>query len=418
MKGPDGLETWAFDAGERKWSQIAGPQPDDSGARNRMLVYLPDDNLFVLENRTREQQIWTYRYAEAPEPAAGPIELTIDVDGDRRSAKLSWTTAGDSGPPPSVHVYRGEGEVPWKVTWKRIAENVAEGTYTVEDLPREQVTWFRVGVPGGKPGEGLSNIARTQPPVVVEAVVSVVSPQHIELAWKPPAGARPAGYYVERADVAVLSADQDQRVKEPYRPASDLMIGRITKIGEFRRLTEEPLRDTVFADTTVDLTAGPRQSIEETVYDAEPGERAVDPDGRPYRYAVYAYRIRAVSPLGVVSGPSPVFFSIPSAVQHVFSREEGEDAAQLRWAPNPERGLQGYYVYRKEGRWNKDPIVRLTEEPITDTRYIDRASGKVTRRYEVVAVDALGQEGLPSQPVWTRREWAAYYVPYVEDWHQ
>jgi hypothetical protein len=33
-------------------------------------------------------------------------------------------------------------------------------------------------------------------------------------------------------------------------------------------------------------------------------------------------------------------------------------------------------------------------------------------------VDALGQEGEPSQPVWSRREWKRYYDPYVEPWHQ
>ncbi|MEX0716719.1 MAG: kelch repeat-containing protein [Planctomycetaceae bacterium] len=416
LKGKDGLETWVFDAGEKKWSQIAGPQPDDSGARNRVLTYLPDINQFILENRTREQQLWTYRYAEAPAPLAGPIELSIEVDGETRAAALTWKLDQDETRP--ITVYRGEGEVSWKVKWSKAAENVADGAYRATDLPPGKITWFRVGAPGGTPGEGLSNIVRTQPAVVTRAVVSVIDPQRIELSWKPPAGSKVAGYHVERADVAVLSSDQDRRVKEPYRPTTDLAIGRITQVGEFHRLTDEPLREATFSDTTVDLEAGPKKEIEKTVFDSDPGRRAVDPEGKPYRYAVYAYRIRAVGPLGVESGPSPVFYSIPSAVEHVFSREEGDDAAQLRWEANPERGLRGYSVYRHDGRWNKDPIVRLTENPIAETRYIDRASGKSTRRYEIVAVDALGQEGLPSQPVWTRREWASYYVPYVEDWHQ
>jgi len=30
----------------------------------------------------------------------------------------------------------------------------------------------------------------------------------------------------------------------------------------------------------------------------------------------------------------------------------------------------------------------------------------------------LGQEGEPSQPVWSRREWKRYYDPYVEPSHQ
>jgi len=36
----------------------------------------------------------------------------------------------------------------------------------------------------------------------------------------------------------------------------------------------------------------------------------------------------------------------------------------------------------------------------------------------VVAVDTLGQEGEPSQPVWSRREWRSFYLPYTGEWHQ
>jgi len=36
----------------------------------------------------------------------------------------------------------------------------------------------------------------------------------------------------------------------------------------------------------------------------------------------------------------------------------------------------------------------------------------------VVPVDALGQEGEPSMPVWSRREYEQYYKPFVGEWHQ
>jgi hypothetical protein len=67
-------------------------------------------------------------------------------------------------------------------------------------------------------------------------------------------------------------------------------------------------------------------------------------------------------------------------------------------------------------------MVRLTPQPIRATEFLDQQAGYPlgggTRRYEIVAVDALGQEGEPSQPVWSRREWRRYYVPYVGEWHQ
>jgi hypothetical protein len=71
-----------------------------------------------------------------------------------------------------------------------------------------------------------------------------------------------------------------------------------------------------------------------------------------------------------------------------------------------------------DGRWDKDPISRLTPEPIAAPSYADTTAGKSTRRYYIVAVDALGQEGFPSAPVWFQREWRQYYKPFVGEWHQ
>jgi hypothetical protein len=99
----------------------------------------------------------------------------------------------------------------------------------------------------------------------------------------------------------------------------------------------------------------------------------------------------------------------------VFAKEEGQHATRLRWQAYP--GLR-FHVYRHNGRWDKDPIVRLTKEPIPETEFLDETAGRDTRRYEIVAVDALGQEGAPSQPVWSRREWRKFYLPYTEEWHQ
>ena len=83
-----------------------------------------------------------------------------------------------------------------------------------------------------------------------------------------------------------------------------------------------------------------------------------------------------------------------------------------------ERGIRGYRVYRMDGRFNKEPITRLTGEPIDGTTFADPDAGKSSRRYYVVAVDALGQEGYPSSPVWFEREWKSFYQPFVGEWHQ
>jgi hypothetical protein len=124
-----------------------------------------------------------------------------------------------------------------------------------------------------------------------------------------------------------------------------------------------------------------------------------------------------VSDAQKTSGPSPAFFTIPSPPQHVFGREDGT-TCRLKWAANPERRIAGYRVYRLDGRWDKDPVSRLTPDVIADTTRSDPSAGKHTRRYYVVAVDGLGQEGFPSSPVWFNREWQAYYKPFVGPWHQ
>ena len=155
----------------------------------------------------------------------------------------------------------------------------------------------------------------------------------------------------------------------------------------------------------------------EPVYERKFNREQFDESGRPYRFGVFAYRVRAVNAGGVESGPSPAFFTIPSAPQWLFSQEDGA-TCHLKWAANPEKALKGYRVYRMDGRYDKDPIPRLTSDPIAATTYSDATAGKSSRRYYVVAVDALGQEGFPSAPVWFEREWKQYYKPFVGEWHQ
>ena len=93
----------------------------------------------------------------------------------------------------------------------------------------------------------------------------------------------------------------------------------------------------------------------------------------------------------------------------------------LKWAANAEKGLKGYRVYRMEGPRINGPgqkVTRLTADPQLPTQFTDETVGKDTRRYWVVAVDALGQEGLPSAPAWHYRQYRKYYESFVGAWHQ
>lgn len=414
--GASGLETWALDVSKPAWTRLRVRQePDLSGARNRVLLYLADRNLFVLENRTRdEQQLWTFRYAEAPPPA--PRAEAVRLATTSQGACVSWKA------PPAAQVRytvcRGQGDKPWEVELSPLGDTLDATVFEDRGLAPATVYYYQVRTVD-RTGRvlGRSPVVSTRPPVVTGLVLSVLGPQTLELVWEPLPAEDVVGYHVERAEVAVYSAPQVKQIAQRYPQASEAAVGRIKAIGAFRRLTTQPLRAGSFIDRSVDLSAGPQEPAH--LIAARPlRPDQLDPQARPYHYAVYAYRVVAVNRLGVESGPSSLVFSYPSAVQHVFAQEEPQGRTRLRWQPNPQKSIAGYHVYRHNGRWDKDPIVRLTPRPIGATEFVDHQATESTRRYEIVAVDRLGQEGEPSQPVWSRREWKRFYDPYVGPWHQ
>lgn len=113
--------------------------------------------------------------------------------------------------------------------------------------------------------------------------------------------------------------------------------------------------------------------------------------------------------LGVESGPSPYALTIPSEPKNVFNREAGE-TANLKWEANPEGNIAGYHVYKLRGTWR---ITRVTMQPLTSTAFT-HTGGKDSTRYGVVAVDALGQQGQPSSPVWHQQNYRGFFAG---DWH-
>ena len=121
--------------------------------------------------------------------------------------------------------------------------------------------------------------------------------------------------------------------------------------------------------------------------------------------------------LGISTTTQETALAVPTGlVQRV-----GDRSVILHWDPVVDAHLAGYRVYRMESpRKNGpgQPVTRLTEAPIAATRFTDPVAGQVARRYWIVAVDALGQEGYPSAPTWYEREYKRFYTPFVDEWHQ
>jgi hypothetical protein len=340
-------ETWVFDGTANTWKKMEPKDaPPGFGNRRRIMAYIPDLNVTVMENYVnpaqkipgtdREQQMWTYRYAELKEPV-------------KSTAK-----------PP----------------------------------------------------------VRTRPPLVSGITASVLGPTRVKLAWQP-STSKGIGYHVERAVVDVFSEDEIVRLRKDTAPLAEPSVGGIRAIGQFQRLTEKPLADPAYVDVALDLSK-PQPIEGKPIFVHRFGKDQVDANGKKYRFAVYAYRVRAVNDKGAESGPSPYVLTIPSAPEHLFSKEDGNDC-HLQWQKNGEEGIKGYRVYRMESPRLNGPgqkVTRVTDNPIAAATYLDKGIGKAQRRYWVVAVDALGQEGQPSAPTWHYRLFKSYYDPFTRDWHQ
>jgi hypothetical protein len=431
------LETWAYDADKNTWKKMNPPrEPDGWANRRRVLCAASWENVLLMEvyaNPTeripgvdREQQIWTYRRSDRASP---PDLVPPIVHGPQPSPhriNIDWTLPDNA---TGGVLHRGAGSQPWQADMKMVSRVDAQ-TGTFEDTKVQRGVIYHYAMKAFDKDNRESEFSdrkRAQPRAVEEVTASVIGPQEVRLTWRPPqrtwhsrsADSTVVGYHVERAPVEVFTEDQILRLKKDTPPLTEPSVGAIKAIGRFERLTKEPLEKPEFTDTTIDLSKP--QAVEgEPLFKHRFRDDQLDPKGKSYRLAVYAYRVRAVNALGVESGPSPWCPTIPSAPQWVFAREDGE-RCQLKWAANPEQGIKGYLVYRMESpRVNGpgQPVTRLTAEPANGTRFTDEKAGKETRRYWVVAVDALGQEGFPSAPVWHERQYRKYYEPFVGSWHQ
>jgi hypothetical protein len=391
------LQTWTYDTGANTWKRMNPErEPDPSGNRARVLMAAPELNLIFLENcpgKPREQQIWSYRYAAGKAPAP-PVRLQVKTEAD--SATLTWRPLAEP-----VTILRGSGARSWEVEFEEVGKAKAgEGTWRDTGLRQGTIYHYRLGA--------ASLRARTQPRPPEDLVVSSMEDGKVDLKWSPSPETDVVGYRIEQALVTVASEDQMARHKARTPPLESPSVAMVTGISEF-----VPSKAVVRECGAIEAVADVKGLW---IYQREIGKEDKS-EGKPYGRPVRAFRVRAVNALGVESGPSAAVLTIPSPVQGVFAKEEGT-TCHLKWAASPEKGIKGYRVYRMDGRFDKEPVTRLTPDPIPGLTFSDKDAGKKSRRYYVVAVDALGQEGAPSSPVWFSREWKTYYDPFVGEWHQ
>jgi hypothetical protein len=293
-----------------------------------------------------------------------PKGLAVEIR--RGKAFLSWKKVAE--PAAGYNVYRGEGTLPWKVKYRKITDAPVERTEFTDPTPPpadgKKMAFYYVK-PQAKNGfEGPASCkVRTQPPLPGGLVVSVLADRTVELAWKKSPAEDVVGYHVYASAIA---------------PKKRLVTNCIETDSGWKRLTEKPVRDPTFLD-----------------------ERKLAKTEGVFGHEVRNYQVRAVNSLGVESGPSERGFTLTGSVPHARAKMNADGSATITWERSPEKGVIGYVVYRLDEVRNS-AVVRLNAHPVKDLKFVDRAETPRAerRRYYVVAVDALGQEGMPSSGAW------------------
>jgi len=153
--------------------------------------------------------------------------------------------------------------------------------------------------------------------------------------------------------------------------------------------------------------------IETTSYHDDDADLNADvpEESADYDFKVWAYVIRAVNDFGVESGPSPFATTVPSSVKSVWMDNPTET---LTWDAAPEDSITGYnvFAYARTESGGMAPVNKVNTELITGTTYTlpEGAYSNNFDRFWVVSVDVLGQEGIPSVPIWYGDNYAGFYT--------
>jgi hypothetical protein len=262
-----------------------------------------------------------------------------------------------------AHLLRAEGEHPWKLEWRDITPGGGlPESFRDSDVERGKVYHYKLDVAGRS-----SYPLRAQPSVPACPLVVPKSMKEVEVSWPTNPEKDVVGYHLYRTEVQV-------------RAVSQTAVDRITGFGSLVKVNRQLLAEPRYLDV-VDLSA---------------------PEDSQYKYVVYAYLVRAVNHLGVESGPSPYALAIPEQMELPELVEEKPGKVTIRWKRHPSPAVTGYQVWRKTETY--PPAKRVGQPLVKATEFTDTTlPGTGMRRYYVLAVDVLGQEGISSAGVWAFR---------------
>jgi len=348
--GSKSLEAFAYTWEKNTWHELPAEGDPPPSHTTQQGAYDPVGHQTFLVNGIGGGRKFygTYRFRHVlPEthetslPAPVEIQVVVTAAGQ---ATLTWEAVSEAA---SYVVYRGKGEVPWKVRFQRAGEtrttNLTDG-----DLAQGTIHYYFVRPVDAKGREGEASLkVRTQPPVPKEPVVSVLAKDQVHSSWQKSPAPDVIGYNLYRSTGTETS-----------------------------KLNQELLDGATFTDRF-----------------AIPGNS--DTSTR--------YVVKAANRLGVESGPSPWATTIPTEPRGVQASDE-DGRVVVRWQPNPQKNIKGYNVYRVDkGSGDPRKLAIKIAELVQDTQFVDTSkTDQKTCKYYITAVDALGQEGYASYGAWFR----------------
>ena len=366
---------WQYTPKTNTWAKLP-PAPGMTPHHDSVdICYDPRHNVFVLDgghvnwhsDHIAVREVSTYKLTPGgpPKPAGLPAPTGLQLTTARYAEDSAWLTWKPVAAAEGYAIYRGTGSAPRKVTFRKAAALGKDVTKWVDKRrlnSKEIVHYYVSAIKGGKEGPPSLKV-RTQPRFPLETTASVRVERTVDVSWSKVEAPDVVGYNVYAAPM---------RVGDRLHPTS------LRKFGEFNKLNAKLVRGTSFHDK---LKLKKATGL--------------------FSHEVRAYLIKAVNAVGIESGPSTMALTLTSSVPGVTVTERPDGSTLIEWKPVPEKHVRGYAVYRMD-EYRHTLCIRLNPHPVTATSYVDwcEAPRAERRRYYVVAVDALNQEGLPSTGAW------------------
>jgi hypothetical protein len=451
---------------------------DDSGVRGKNLHFLPEDNIFLTgsfqsddSGNNAENRIWALRAESGGTHEHRPPAPVITTDNS--TCTISWGAVVGAD---SYKIYRATGSIPRTYTY--LAETSDTSYFDAAVSPGTIYYYRYTSVDGGLESR-QSFFARSQPEVMPVPIVSARSDYDVDIKWEGHPSSDIAGYNVYRGlctvhtnttimetlkfeggsnefvvDETITQGGVSATIKyvtvesgswsgnnasgyfsisnrEGGNFSAGTVIGSDTGVASATGTQSKIVIDAKWYQTTYDGHLSPVVYMIRNVKDVTKLNTSlvtgtsfhdddanlnigVSSESADYPLKVYAYIIRAVNRFGVESGPSPYAITIPSAPKHVMFNTATET---LRWDTALEDNVTGYnvYQYARTENGGLSPVNKLNSAPVSSPFTLPGESYHIFDRFWVVPVDSLGQEGVPSVPIWYGDRYSGFYSG---DFHQ